>query len=432
MSLVGLLIAALVAAGGSTGATASTTSTPTIPQVNVSYGYFPCCADGDVPAVGIEKGFFKDVGINITPSGGAHFSDPSQVIPAMHRGTYDISTGGVSTYLDTLNTFAQTIPPTMFFDNYLGDMFLRAPWVKAKTVTQWMKTGLSFRAAAKKAMAEMKGQTLYTDPFSSTQPPFYNLFLSYAGLTTKDLHMVFLSDSKTLALSATPGRVDFTYPESGSVVTELLQNGWQPMIGDQLILQGDPHSRQAHELQGIVSQATLVTQLKMVQSSPDTVMRFISAVYRSIAYLQNPKTALAGDAIIAHIINATQGSTLSAKTVAGVLKNIDPIVGWNQQGSVMWSPKSPYYVPSVIKQQIASLVANGTMKAGNYDLKRFEAALPIYREMKADQVAAKSLIAKASSKSLTGAKATLLRNAKKYYSWYDFLDAKRFAQAAVG
>jgi hypothetical protein len=98
----------------------------------------------------------------------------------------------------------------------------------------------------------------------------------------------------------------------------------------------------------------------------------------------------------------------------------------------LWNPKSPYYAPSSLRAQLQSLIANGTMKKGNYHLDRFLSAKPIYMQMRSQQRQASALFKQAAAKHLSGSAASLLRRAKTYYSYYDFLDAVRFAKAALG
>ena len=433
--LATLGVAVLIGACGSSsssssgGAVASKyAGEPGIPSATVKFGFYPCCEDTSLPVVGIDEGFFKDVGINISPSHGGQFSDASQETPAMEHGTYDIATNYIPSYLTALNSFGEKLPATMLYDIYFGDEFLKSPTLKnVKTTSQFLAEGMPFAEAAKRADAEMKGASLYTDPFLTAQPPYYNLFLSFNNMTTKDLHMVFLQDTKILAAADTPGRVDYAYPSSASAVVTLLRNGWQPMIGSTDIINHYANSPQGKQLLAIIGSSGLMTQASM---NHDTLLRFISAMYRSIAEIENPQTMQKADQDIADRVNATQGENLTWQDVATVYKSIDPLFSWQDQGTKVWNPKSPLYAPAELKGQVASLVANGTMKAGGYSLTKFYEALPIYQEMLADSKQASSLISQADSKSLTGKPADELAKAKQFYSWYDFLDALRYAKAA--
>jgi hypothetical protein len=430
--LVTVGVAVAVAACGSSNSSGTPVKTkagePPIPSATVKFGFYPCCEDTSLPVIGIDQGFFKDVGISISPSDGGQFSDASQEEPAMERGTYDIATNYIPATLTALGTFGRKLPASMLYDIYLGDEILKSPTLKnVKTTTQFMAEGETFDEAAKNADAEMKGASLYTDPFLTAQPPFYNLFLSFDNMTTKDLHMVFLQDTKILAAAEAPGRVDYAYPSSASAVVTLLRNGWTPMIGSQMIIQNIPNTPQGKETLSITGSSGLTTQSTM---SHDTLLRFISVMYRSISNIQNPATAQKADQDIADVVNATQGEHLTWQDVASVYKSIDPLFSWAAQTSQVWNPKSGFYAPAELKGQVASLVANGTIKKGDYNLTQFYTAYPIYKEMLADQKTASAAISSASGKSLTGIKADELTKAKQFYSWFDFLDAMRYAQAA--
>lgn len=405
---------------------------PTVPSSTVKFAFYPCCADTSLPLVAIRKGFFRDVGIAIAPSDGDHYSDPTQTTPAMQRRKYDISSNYIPAYLNALPTFGKTLPASMIYDIYLGDMILQAPDDKTPTTLDYMKKGLSFSAAAAKAVAKLKGQTIYTDPFGTVQPPYFGLFLSYAHLDAKkDVKYTFLSDSKILSLSAIAGRIKYAFPYNAPVLVLMLQNGWKPIIGNQMILQFDGKSTQGRALAKISGGTGLQTQLSLQETSHDTLLRFISAVYRAIAFVQNPRTAVEGNKIVADVINATQGTKLSPANVGAIYKIIDPLFPWKDQGKTLWNPASPYFAPASLRAQLQSLIDNGTIKKGNYGLDKFLSARPIYQEMRGQETRARALIAKGTGKSLSSDRKALLAKAKQYFGWYDFLDAERFAKAAV-
>src|SRR3954449_8998277 len=108
----------LVAGGAAQAATDRDASTrtasaaPTIPTTTVKYAYYPCCADTSVPLVGMRQGFFKQVGITISPSNGFQWSQAAQFLPAMQRNEFDVATAFSTTWLNTLNSFGMNLPPT--------------------------------------------------------------------------------------------------------------------------------------------------------------------------------------------------------------------------------------------------------------------------------------------------------------------------------
>lgn len=422
----------LAVAGASTGRSNDTrASAPSIPQETVSFGYYPCCADTAVPIVGIRQGFFKDVGITITPTDGYQWSQAAQFLPAMQRKQFDVATAFSTTWLSSLNTFGMNLPPVLLYDIYLGRVILVSPSSHIKTTADYMKSGLSFKAAAKKAVSAIKGKTIFTDPFAGAQPPYYDVLLSYGGLTAKDINFTFLQDDKTLALSATPGRVDLAVPLNAPVLAEMLRSGYKPLIDMGSILKYDGHSSQAAELLKETGNQTVMMQRSFLDLQHETALRFASVVFRCLSYLTNPKTAPVGDKIIADTINAAQGLKLQPADIATVYKSIDPLFTWEQQGSTLWNPGSPYYAPKGFQTAVQSLIANKSLPAGTYDLNRFLAARGVYQELAGLQRKANVLFKRAGHVKGSRAKA-LVSRARAYYQWYDFLDAVRFLQAAVG
>src|SRR5579884_1073764 len=280
-----IVVALIVAACGwwSTGSAAQQASVvraPTIPTTTVRFSYTPCCADLGLPAVAIQKGFFKDVGITLSPSRGYQYPNGDNIVASMSRGDYDITTFPTIGYISTLNTFGKNLPTTSAYSIYIGYTILKSPDNKAKTTLDFMKQGMSFAQAAKKAIQQIKGQDVYTPPVGTSQPPYPNVMLSYDGLTINDLKLHFLDDTKTAELAATPGRVKWAIPYQAPIVVELIRSGWKPLINVAEILQYDPHSSQAHKLSQLVGDAATVTQRSFLNSHRDAVIRFISAIFR--------------------------------------------------------------------------------------------------------------------------------------------------------
>jgi ABC-type nitrate/sulfonate/bicarbonate transport system substrate-binding protein len=430
LSVVVAALGVLGLVGGSAASSGAKMAAPTIPAATVKFAYYPCCADSSLPVVGIQKGFFKDVGITVSPSNGYQWSQASQFVPAMQRGDFDIATGFSTAWLNTLNTFGMNILPVMNYDVYLGRVILVAPNSPLKSTADYMKQGMSFKAAAKKAVAAIKGHNIYTDPFAGSQPPYYDILLSYGGLTSKDISFTYLSDDKILAASATPGRIELAVPLAAPVLVEMLRGGWRELIDMGSILKYDPKSSQATSLMQETGNQTVAVQKTFLQSNRDTVLRFVSAVFRSAAYVTNPKTAAAGDKIIADTINAAQGLQLIPADIAKVYSAVDPLFTWEQQKATVWNPKSPFYAPTGYQTAINALIANQSLPNQKYDLTAFLQSKPIYAQLAALQKQANAMFPKAAK--LKGSKKALVTKAHAFYNWYDFLDAVNYLKAALG
>ncbi len=429
-SLFLLIAIGLALAAGAAAAGGATTAAPGIPKATVKFGYYPCCADTSLPVIGIRRGFFRDVGITISPSGGHQFSQAAQFLPAMQRGDFDAVTAFSTTWLSTLNTFGMNLPPVLLYDVYLGRDILVAPNSPLKTALQYMKSGMSYRAAARRAVAAIKGKTIFTDPFAGAQPPYYDILLSYGGLTSKDIKFTFLSDEKILAASATPGRMELAFPLAAPVLVAMIRGGWRPLIDMNSILKYDGKSPQAAELMKETGNQTVMMQRSFLEQQHDTALRFVSVFYRSMAYQRNPKTAPIANKIVADTINAAQGLKLIPADIGVVYSQVDPLFPWEEQAKTVWNPKSPFYAPKGYASAVQALIANKSLPERSYDLKRFLAARQLYAEMVGLQKQAKSLFARTAKAKLDSRRKQLVAQARRFYAWYDFLDAVRYLKAA--
>lgn len=433
-----LLAVALVAAGGAgaahrgmLGSSAGTAAAPGIPTDTVRFAYYPCCADTSLPVVGIRNGFFKAVGITITPDNGFQWSQNTQFVPAMQRGDFDMATGFSTAWLTTLNTFGMNLPPVMNYDVYLGRVILLAPKSKLKTTAEYMNQGLTFKAAAKKAVAAIKGKTLFTDPFAGAQPPYYDILLSYGGLTSKSINFTYLSDDKILALSTTPGNMELAFPLAAPILVAMIRGGWRQLIDMASIMKNDGQSSQAKELMKETGNQTVAVQRSFLEQHHDTVLRFVSVVYRTIAYLSNPKTAPAGNKILSDTINAARGLKLIPQDIATIYKTVDPLFGWEDQSKTVWNPKSPFYAPAGYASAVQALIDNKSLPAGTYDLNKFLASKGVYQQLAGLQRKADKLFKQAKTSANAKKHKSLVASARKYYGWYDFLDAVRYLNAAL-
>jgi ABC-type nitrate/sulfonate/bicarbonate transport system substrate-binding protein len=432
LCLAGVLALVMLMASATAPIPAPAQGTPsvTLPTDSVRFAFFPCCPDQNFAFVAFRKGFFSDVGIQIVPEEGAHLTDPAQGTPAMQRGDYDMLENFIQGYLQTLNTFGMDIPPIAFHDIFLGISILKAPDNPAKTVQDYLDEGKSFSEAARMAVEQLRGQEVVTPAFGTVQPQQPVVYLSYAGMTYEDINLNFIDDTKIVELSTQPGRLKYAIPLGAGIIVQLTRNGWKPMIDTNIILKDDPYSDQATKLTQLVGSSGVIAQRKFIDSHHDTVLRFISAWFRTVDYVTDPANQEEALGMVADSVNATQGTKLGAEQIAGVYQVVDPLFPWDQQGPQLWDNEgAPFFVHRALKAQIQSLVDNSTLPDQQYDIDNFLVAEKLYREMKDLQQQADNLFVQASS--LTGDQ-PLVDQAHKYYAWHDYLDAVRFLKAALG
>jgi hypothetical protein len=111
--------------------------------------------------------------------------------------------------------------------------------------------------------------------------------------------------------------------------------------------------------------------------------------------------------------------------------NLDPFVTFDKQARYFVPNDGPEYYKSSMGALIKSLEASNSIPKGVTPDEIVWAA-PMYLELLDYKKKTDALFEKASKAEPAGDKKALLDAAHKYYGWFDYLDAYRAAQAAVG
>nr|MBA2600121.1 hypothetical protein [Actinomycetota bacterium] len=210
---------------------------PEIPAATVRFGFYPCCADNNLYQIAVEKGWYEEVGITLDPAGGHLYTLFDQIVPSMQRADFDVSSMFVQGYLQTLDSFAMDIPPIWFDDIYVGYAILKAPGSEAKTTDDFVAEGMPIGEAMAAAVAQLEGAEVYTPPHGQVQPPYPDVFMSYAGLSyPDDLNLQFLEDNNIIAVATQEGRIEFAIPYAAPVTVQMLREGWEPVINTVQVL----------------------------------------------------------------------------------------------------------------------------------------------------------------------------------------------------
>lgn len=408
---------------------------PEIPAKTVRFGMYPCCADQTHNQVAIVNGWYEEVGITLDPADGHLYATFDQILPSMQRGDFDVAGTFIPGYLQTLDTFGMSLPPILFNDHYVGYAILAAPDSDVKTAQDFVDEGMSFGDAAAAAMEQLRGAEVYTPPHGQVQPPYPDVFLSYAGMSyPSDLNIVFLEDVKIVELSTQAGRVEFAIPYSAPVLVQMLRNGWKPVIETTDVLK-DHGSVQAPRMGQLVGSSGLFAQREWIDNEHDTVLRFLSVAFRTLAYLNDPATQLDGFKAQADLMNAAQGLTLTPEEVGIIWDKIDPMWIFEDQAQYLWDdPSAATHIKTGLDHKIQELINNGTLTGdGNYDMDEFVVAEDLFRELVALQAEAEGLFSEAQGMSdLSASQQGLVDEAQVWYDNYNFLDATRWLKAALG
>lgn len=419
------LVAGAAASGLMRSVPAFAQTAPSIPAATVRMACNPYGNHAWI-VLAARAGFLQDVGITFDPP------DPKvlleeQTVPQLINKEIDASTmylGNITAALDKL----PTIKPFFIYSYWIGNRILVAPDSGLKTVDEFMAEGLAWPEAASQTMMQLKGVDVVVPPNPSTYP-WMNFAYGFAGLTMEDSNIIALDDPKAVQLALSGGAVAAA-PGGGVQLYQLQQQaGWKELMSTgQMVkyIESGPGS----DVNNLLNYDCMITTQEYIDGNRDTMLRLCSAYYRTVDYMFGPqqKEALS---TYAPFINAAAGSDLDADAISFIFQQLDPFLGWKDQASIWEDPSYPLYYKNLYDYQIAAHIKAGTIADQEYDVDEFFQAKSLWQEMNGQKTKYEELVATAATAELSDDRKKLLDDAKVQYDHYNFLDALRFAEAAL-
>lgn len=392
-----------------------------IPQAEVNFGMRPY-ADNTFYVVAMKKGWFDDVGIKIGPEElGLKVTD-TNVVALLLNGQLDMASQYCPLLLPIYKS-SDKLKCVGFTDNFLGTAIVANPALKLKSFKDYIAEGKSFDDAIKAALAPMEGKTLVGSPVLSKRP-FEDAVKEFAGV---NFNLDLMDDAKMLVL-AKSGRVDFADPEGAPILYTLLQDGWTDLIDIGDLYKYGPGGIDS-PVEKLVAIVGVAANSDFVAKDPNTVLRFMSVVWRTIDALKADPSLYA---LQAPYLNSVAGTSLDAQGVAQTVATLHPFTTFAENATYFEDKDSILYYKNAWPAIIGDWVDKGLVPDGAVTTEQFVWAAPVWRLMKEYREKSGALIKDLEGKSLTGEKADLLARAKQFYDWFDYLDAYRLASAAAG
>lgn len=402
---------------------------PTIPHANVTFGHEPYL-DHTQAIIALKKNWFSDVGITIQPKPYGKIISSDNAVPVLGAGTVDVESGSAPLFLPA----KPHLPPFKCFvygDLFQGYAIMAQPSGHYKSVDELVKTGMPRAAAIHEVIQQMKGKRFAFPPEAAIKG-FINLALSSGGLTLSDVKSIVADDSKTSAMMI-GGQADFQVGGVPSHLT-LQTKGFKPIITSFDLAVSAKPTANSPQLQAVFYDGWCALD-KWINANHDTMLRMASVLFRISAFQNSHRS----EALAIHVpfLNSVAGTDFSPATAIVVYTTLDPFLTFAQERRVFLDPKYPlneqYVTGAAIKLwEDKGLFPRGSVKVGDVSI-----ASNVYREMLSLQYRALSDAA-AARKALqgkTGASATqartLLTRSSFYLGTYDYLDASRFAAAAL-
>lgn len=419
-----LAISATLTAGMATGAFAQQQYTPAppepgteIPKSSVRMGILPY-ADGSFPIIGVKQGFFEDVGISISPADGTKVTE-EQAHSLLMRGDLDVTHGYPPNFLPTYQN-SRVVKQIMFHDVIVAGCMLASPEQKLKGIKDYLAEGMPFDKAIAAAMAPVQGKELASTPVANERL-FEDTITQLSGVTWTPK----ILDDPNILVAAKAGQIQFAHPSGAPVVYSLLQAGWTRLVClDDLIAHG-PKGKDSPILRSI-SLVGAEANGEWVNKNPNTALRYISAVWRTIDAIKADPTLYD---IQAPVLNSITGTSLTGKDLAGTVELFHPYIPYGENTQFYTDEQSLLYYKPLYEQIIGAFAENGVVPE-DVTPDEFVWGGKLWQQLEDYRKKTDELLAGIDEASLSEEKKNLVADARKFYEWHDYLDAYRFALAA--
>jgi ABC-type nitrate/sulfonate/bicarbonate transport system substrate-binding protein len=424
---VSLVFVAALAFASPAAADSTTTYSPAtpeagtdIPKASVSFGMRPY-ADNTFYVIGMEKGWFKDVGITITPQPNGLKTTENQWVSLLLNRQVDINSATCSNLLPSYKSTDQ-LKCVGFAVTFSGSVMFANPKLGLKTLAENMKPGMSLKEGLAETLKPLLGKTVYI-PTSLSEKQFTEVPFKLAGL---DLPNYVTMDDSQMLLLAKSGRLDFMHPAGAPIAQTLLDAGWTPIYDSAQLLKFSPGGVDS-PFESLVFNNGWAATADYVNGHKTTMLRFASVVYRIFDAVKKDPSLYGA---FAPYLNSVAGTSLDAAGIQRTVQNLDPFVPFDEQTKYFVTKDAAEYYGNSMGALIKSLEASGTIPAGITPDQVIWAA-PMYDEMVGYKKKSEALFEDAAKAKLPADKEALLAKARELYGWDDFLDSYRLATAAM-
>ncbi len=398
-----------------------------IPQVSVKFGNAEFIDHTDA-ILGVEQGWFEDVGIKLEPEPAGALYTPADHPSVLLSNRVDVQSSNYQILLPALN---KTDELRMFA---YGDFFIGFALMgdkSFKSFSEFKKEGMGDQEALRAAGEQLNGKTLTWSADPAVRG-FGRTVFRAAGLSQADINLESLNDAQGIQLMLAD-RADFQIGGAPTRIT-LEKEGFKPIItaADLTGIVEPPYESSA-ELAAVSTNGWGTTR-KYWEENPDTVMRLASVKWRISEYIdKNPD-----EAAPTHVqqLNRAAGTNLTPEDAKIIYRSIDPYIPFEEQRDLWFNPDKPTYELTMIEASINQAEEGGTLDKGKAKPEDvtiahlvYERAVELKREADDAMPAVEEALEGASGEQQETAQ-QLLTAARQHYDAFNYLDAARLAKAA--
>lgn len=404
---------------------------PAIPEAKLVFCHAPYL-DHTEGIIGIEKGWFKDVGITIEPEPYGKVPSTENAVQVLSSGACDVLSASALFLLPS----KQNVPNYKWFvhgDMFQGYALMAQPDDGYKSVDEFIAEGNSPEEAMKLAVEQMKGKR-FAYPSEAPIKGFIDLVLEKGDMSLDDVQSIVAEDAKTWAMMIAE-QADF---QVGGVPARLTleTKGFKPIITSQDLAQYAEASADSRELRAVFHDGWGSLD-KWLFNNYDTMLRLSSVLFR-ITEFQNTNR---DEALAIHVpfLNSAAGTDISPETAIVVYESLDPFLTFEDQAAWYLDDDNPLNYKYVTGSAIKMWEEKELFAPGEVTIEDVSIAEIVYRQflaMKAETETymeeAEQIIKQADKDGVEVPTAKdLLDKAKAQYDAYNYLDSSSFAKAAM-
>jgi ABC-type nitrate/sulfonate/bicarbonate transport system substrate-binding protein len=431
-ALLGAMAAGL--AGAAAPAAAQEPPVPTIPRVTVRYAH-AAFLDQSEAILGIRKGWFEEVGIELHPKPHGLVLPSAERAANLIAGNVDVVATGVYNLLPAMGK-ARNLRVFFQKDIFRGYRLMAQPGKGYKSLEDFTKEGLSAEEAFRRTAQQLKGKTI-TYLSEPSRQQFIEMIYRRGGLTKADtdtITTINVDDNQTIAMMVS-GRADFQFSGAPAMV-ELTRRGFKPIVTAFDLARTARPTADSEELLAILK-VGWGTTAEWLEKNRETALRMAGVGFRIAKFIrEQPEEALA---MHVPFLNSIAGSQMTTEFGKWLYDVVHPYYTFEDQADWYENPQSVFYYPYEVGARIKDAEKKGIFKPGEMTVDTIHVADDFYRELKELRAKAAPLIAEARDKigrarqagKDAGRAQELLQRAEQLFAGYAFLDAHRFAQAAV-
>lgn len=324
-----------------------------IPEVEVSFSMWPY-GDTTIGYIGIESGFFEEVGISLDPAEGQ--TQLADATPGLLLSSeLDIAIDFIPSMVQRYQQQPE-IKMVQVLNSFIGNYVLAAPGLDATPVEEYVDEGMSFEDATAAVVADMEGTTVALSDMPSPRN-LLNGMLGIADGTVETFGSLEVLEDPRIVQLAIGGGADYALVSGAAQAIQLLDLGYVPVFSFEQLADNLPAGDPNVAL-GLGHVGLSVTDTYL-EENLETVLRFMSVYWRIIDYIQNdPEAAL--EISLPHLNSAT-GYDLTVADSITLFQQFYQLISFDDAAAFFDDPANPLGLDAVYDPQIQEAVDAGVI-----------------------------------------------------------------------